>query len=265
MKFSHKKGSIVVESAIIFPAFVIIFVVFALIFRVIVSTTNLKHIALTNADSFSSTETSLADEVKLFVDSKKQWVMGEGNVKVDGPNRRNGRVEVLAKGFVVNALPLFNFDKVLISQKGISLDWYEDDKGNAISEENVWRLSPFSRGKAIQKHYGRNLPEFFPTYCIFEGGKGVSILSIDVTNDTYLRAGEIEKTIEETINEVKTFSGGENAGITLSAAQITSKEIWIVVPEGSLSAAQENEISESIASARVYGITIRLLEFQKKE
>ena len=259
------KGSISIEAALVFPILLLIVCLFVIQVRVSLTTANLKHIALTNADFFATSPESVADLVLLRLNAKKQWNTGDGNLKLVGPIRTQGDVCVTAKTKVKGAVPFMNMKSVELVQKGFSLDWTSNLKGESkVPEKNVWDLAPIQRGVEIQKHFGRNLPKFFPTICIFELGKVVSIISIDVTAKTYLNPGGIEKEIAEGGAELASFTGGENTGVSVSSSQILVKELWIVIPSGSLTATQDNELSNAIKSVQNQGIIIKVIEYQSK-
>jgi len=257
------QGSIAVEAALIFPLIILIFCVLAVLFRVSIATANLKHIALVNSDFFSTSPETIADKVVLRLNASKQWFAGEGSLKLEGPSRIQKKVTVVAKSSMEYRLPFINLEPLIVHQAGVTLNWISEDE-NALSQDSVWSLTPISRGLAIQKHFGRNLPEYFPVISSFEAGKAVSIVSLDLTLKTYANAGETERLIRSEGQKLHDFKGGSEAGVNVSAGDITLKELWIVVPEGSISAAQENEISNAIQELTSKGIKVSLIEYQKK-
>jgi len=260
----NQRGSIAVESAVLFPIFLMIFMVFALIIRVSLATMNLKHIALVNADHYSCSPESLTDIVLLRVNAKRQWVSGEGKLWLTGPNREGGEVSVVAGTTLSNTIPFMNLAPLKISQRAVSLDWRSSQTDEVLGSGSVWDLSPMARGSAIQKHFGRNLPQFFPTICKLEGGQALSIVSFDVTLKTYQEAGGLSAEILEAAQKLADFRGGEEDGVAVNGQDIKSKELWVVIPAGAVSAAQENEIADAIASAKKYAFDIKLIEYQTK-
>ncbi len=260
----NQRGSIAVESAVLFPMFLMIFMVFGLMFRVSLATMNLKHIALVNADHYSCSPESLTDIVLLRVNAKKQWVSGEGKLGLTGPNREGGEVTVVAKTTLSNTIPFLNLGPLKISQRAVSLDWKSSQTDEVLGLGSVWDLSPMARGSAIQKHFGRNLPQFFPTICKFEGGVALSIVSFDVTLKTYQEPGGLNNVVLEAAQKLADFSGGEDEGVAVKGQEIKTKELWVVIPAGAVSAAQENEIAGAISSAKKYSLDIKLIEYQTK-
>ncbi|MEI6603442.1 MAG: hypothetical protein WCL54_08135 [Clostridia bacterium] len=267
MKSTRKaqRGSIAIEAAIVFPVFVMIFVLFAVFFRLSVATVNLKHITLANADNFAAQSESIADFVLLKRNAKKQWIAGESGLKVTGPMRSLGKVTVTGNVTIQNTVPFLKWKPFVLKQTSTSLDWKSDAAQDETDQESVWSLPPMERGNVIQAHFGRNLPKFFPTICKFDTGVAVSMISLDVTSKSYLTTGALEEEIREASQALADFSGGEDAGVSVTGTQIKQKELWIVIPGGSVTAAQENEIAGAIAAAKARGIGVRLIEYQTKE
>ena len=259
------RGSVSIEAALVFPLFILIVIVIAIVCRISVATSNLKHIALLNADSFATSTESVADFVLVRLNAKKQWIAGEDGLKLVGPTRASGEVSVKAKATVKCYVPFFNISPIRISQTGVSLEWIDNGSGNdEQNQENVWNLPPMERGNVIQTHFGRNLPEFFPSICIFKNSKAVSIISMDVTLKTYTEPGGIEKEISKAGQNLSDFSGGQNGSVIILDSQVIVKELWIVIPAGQLTAIQENEIANALKVVTSKGVKVKVIEYLKK-
>lgn len=100
-----------------------------------------------------------------------------------------------------------------------------------------WSLGNFERGDYFKEQYGGNLPNTFPVIDSFVNGNAVSIVSIDLTKNTYSTSRSIEKKINEKLVAIDEFCG---ASATISGEkyevksnEIYSKELIIIVPENS--------------------------------
>lgn len=102
---------------------------------------------------------------------------------------------------------------------------------------NPWELGNFERGDYFSNQYGANLPGTFPVIDKFEDGCATSIVSLDLTKDTYSKASNIEKKIYDKLDQIEYFDGasvninGEN--YTISESDIKDKQLIIVIPSNS--------------------------------
>lgn len=133
------------------------------------------------------------------------------------------------------------FPNVFTGEKGVTVDYVLE--GNAwicggingfdYSGANVWAMSVFKRGKAIEKEFGSNLPEMFPVIDRFDSvtGECVMIVSIDYTAPTYSNREEVRKRILSCVNDLVNFRGGECEDVLIKQEQILKKKLLVVLPD----------------------------------
>ncbi len=111
------------------------------------------------------------------------------------------------------------------------------DVATEVGKEDInpWELNNFERGGYFGDLYGANLPKTFPVIDSFHNGCAVSIVSIDLTKDTYSSSGNIENKAKEKLDAIGGFNG---ADVTISGEQyvidssdIKDKQLIIIIPE----------------------------------
>lgn len=99
---------------------------------------------------------------------------------------------------------------------------------------NPWELSNFERGKHFSKEYGSNLPSTFPVIDVFENGKATSVVSMDLTKDTYGTEKNIKTKITEKLDAIKNFEGADvvisGQRYTIDKQDIKDKNLVIIIP-----------------------------------
>lgn len=121
----------------------------------------------------------------------------------------------------------FSDDESSNSSGNLSLD----------SDINPWELGNFERGEFFNSEYGANLPSTFPVIDKFDNGLATSIVSLDLTKDTYSKNSNIEKKILDKLDQIENFDGA-NANINgenycINSSDIKDKELLIVIPSNS--------------------------------
>lgn len=104
-------------------------------------------------------------------------------------------------------------------------------------EDNPWALSNFQRGSYFNELYGSNLPKTFPVIDYYEDGLARSIVSMDLTKESFSSSKYIEKNITTKLDAISSFKGADviisGEKYTISEDEILSKELLIVIPENS--------------------------------
>ena len=129
-----------------------------------------------------------------------------------------------------SAIPFYGIYNSLINR--IDYDCSEEEE-----EDDPWGMGNFDRGKYFEEKYGSNLPHVFPAINKFEDGNCESIMSIDLTKDTYQSDSRIDERISEKITELEEFKGA-NVSINgesyiVGEDEIVSKTLTIIIPENS--------------------------------
>lgn len=100
---------------------------------------------------------------------------------------------------------------------------------------NPWELGNFERGQYFSEKYGANLPKTFPVIDGFENGVAKSIVSIDLTADTYNSDKKIISKVSGRMEELETFEGADvcisGKRYVIDASEIKDKELIIIIPE----------------------------------
>ncbi len=119
----------------------------------------------------------------------------------------------------------------------------------ARGAESVWALGPATRGLEIEARLGGNLPKAFPTIDKFANGIATSIKSIDLAAPSYQSAGRLAGTLDRYVASVAKFNGASFDGTIIKAGQITGRELQVAVPQGSMSAAQQEVFDAAVQRA----------------
>lgn len=155
--------------------------------------------------------------------------------------------------------PIFLFPDIYLIQRSCSRAWLDGEAGSNLTSNNaannVWDLKPLERGKEIQRREGRNLPEFFPVISIYKDGNAISIKSIELESVTYKKPANLKTKILEFINDL---SGFKNGTYMKKIIKIKSKELVIVVPQGSRNDETEAVFKECLETAAESGIKITI-------
>jgi len=164
------------------------------------------------------------------------------------------------------------FPNIFTGKKGVYVDYII--KGNAWlyggiskfkdSGINVWALSNFQRGKAIEKEFGSNLPEFFPVIDIYDRitGQCVMIASIDNSSPTNRDFGNFKKQVLSFAKKLSEFEGGETENVKISKDDIKSKKLKLIVPDNHFMELVERSIELVNRCALDYHVQLEIFQFQ---
>ncbi|MGH7034467.1 MAG: hypothetical protein ACREFL_12115 [Stellaceae bacterium] len=130
-----------------------------------------------------------------------------------------------------------------------------------------WTLGWAARGQKIEgartaEMPGMRLPNSFPVVDhLADGGAVTSIKSIDLNAATYQDAGRLAYRINDYIGKLADFQGAKYGNVTIKPKDITGRVLDIVVPKGSMTAAQKTTLDIGIRRASDAGIVMRITPF----
>ncbi|MCL2427549.1 MAG: hypothetical protein FWD05_14580, partial [Oscillospiraceae bacterium] len=126
--------------------------------------------------------------------------------------------------------------------------------------EGTWDQGPTARGQTIDQAAGNNTGRTFPVVDrIDERGVVTSIKSRDLRAPTYQRASRLESTIRTDINKVAGFQGADrtaSGGIEIRSADITGRQLQVVVPNAPISNSQVQAINNAITHGQSRGVNV---------
>jgi hypothetical protein len=125
----------------------------------------------------------------------------------------------------------------------------------------VWELGWAARGMTISERFGANLPATFKTIDIFSDGIATSIKSTDLRTITYSNMPTLASTLDRYIGLMAKYDGGKLADIVISSSDIRGRSLNLVVPKGSMTAAQRAVIEAAGARAKALGVDFIISEF----
>lgn len=135
--------------------------------------------------------------------------------------------------------------------------WSEGKMSSVIvSNQNVWDLDNFTRGRIIRDIFGGTLPYNFPVIAVYSNGSAIAIKSLDHTADTYKDADKLEKEIRVMIDNLAGYEGEEDM-------KIRTKTLTLVMPENKMSRLQSNAIGKMLTYASSNGIFLDLQLYQE--
>ena len=114
---------------------------------------------------------------------------------------------------------------------------------------SVWKLGNFARGVAIETALGKNLAAGFPVIDKFLNGTATSIKSIDLTAKTYQDTEKLAGTLDKYVDKVANFNGAQYGKDVVEGSKITTRELQVAIPKGSMSAAQQKVFDAAAARA----------------
>jgi RHS repeat-associated protein len=126
----------------------------------------------------------------------------------------------------------------------------------------VWKLGNCARGAIIEKMLGANLPRNFPVIDKLVNGVATSIKSLDLTAKSYQNIKTLTSKIDGYVDKLASFKGASGGGGTVTAAEISSKELQLAVPPGA-TAAQEAAIKAATERAQKAGVTVTVTVIKK--
>ena len=126
---------------------------------------------------------------------------------------------------------------------------------------DVWRLTPFARGVAIENALGRNLPGNFPVIDRFSKGVATSIKSLDLGAKSYQNVRTLARTVRGYIDDVAAFNGRSWGGATVRGADISGRALELAVPAGGGTAAQGAVLQSAVEYGRSVGVSVGIVPF----
>ena len=128
------------------------------------------------------------------------------------------------------------------------------------AENGVWQMNRFVRGGVIEEALGANLPQNFPTIDRFANGVATSIKSVDLGASSYQNASTLTRLINSYVDKLAAFRGRTWAGVTVDGAQITSRQLQVVVPNAG-TAAQQAALAAAAQRAQGMGVQLIVTHF----
>lgn len=145
-----------------------------------------------------------------------------------------------------------------VSMNSVFTKW----EGDAPQDfESVWKLPPNERGRKIEEIFGGGLPEFFPVLDAYDPvtGHAAAIVSMDTTLGKYESGSMIREVLHGKIDELASFDYGKSGETVITAMDIDSRELIVVLPENPLEPIQQEVLDECCiyASGREIGLRIK--------
>ncbi|MGV9601317.1 endonuclease toxin domain-containing protein [Streptosporangium sandarakinum] len=114
----------------------------------------------------------------------------------------------------------------------------------------LWKLTPDRRGFAIERMYGENLPNNFPTIdrWVKRSGTATSIKSVDLRSKSYAtRPAAVKGLIKDYIDSVAGFAKRKPVsygGTTIRPSQVKHRQLLVAFPEGQATAAHKRVLED---------------------
>jgi hypothetical protein len=125
----------------------------------------------------------------------------------------------------------------------------------------AWELGWAARGLYISEQRGANLPASFPVIDKWLDGVATSIKSIDLTATTYQDATRLTYRLNDYINKLVFFEGADFGIWEIEPSAINGRVLDLVVPKGSMTAAQRTAIEAAKLRARAFGVNLTVTDF----
>ena len=94
-----------------------------------------------------------------------------------------------------------------------------------------------------------------------EAGVATSIKSIDLNGATYQNFGRLTSRLKKYIDELDTYPGTDWGGDEVDPSAITGRALNLIIPKGSMTAAQKPAIEAARTRAKALGIDLIVTEF----
>jgi hypothetical protein len=117
----------------------------------------------------------------------------------------------------------------------------------------AWELGWAARGLYISEQRGANLPASFPVIDKWLDGVATSIKSIDLTATTYQDATRLTYRLNDYITDFGIWE--------IEPSAINGRVLDLVVPKGSMTAAQRTAIEAAKLRARAFGVNLTVTDF----
>ena len=114
----------------------------------------------------------------------------------------------------------------------------------------VWKLGWAARGRALNDVYGDpTFPDNYPVIDKNPDGAATSVKSIDLHAKTYQNEASLTYRLNQYVAEVREFEGADWGGKNISKADINSRAVQLIVPEGSLNETNQTVFDKVRANA----------------
>jgi hypothetical protein len=134
----------------------------------------------------------------------------------------------------------------------------------ALAEDGpspIWQEGPTTRGNRFEDIHGRTLHRNFPIIDSDTGGIALSIKSIDLRAATYQDAFRLYSRLKKNINSLASFNGRSFNGYTVDIKNIVGRELRVIIPKGSMTAAQQRAFYWARGAARQSGIDLTIIPY----
>jgi CDI toxin restriction endonuclease-like domain len=108
---------------------------------------------------------------------------------------------------------------------------------------------------------GANLPHAFPVVDCWLDGVVASIKSIDLRAATYQSAERLTYRLNEYIDKLALFDGGQIGFTRIDGTAIVGRELRIAIPGGSTTAVQQAAMDAARLRAKAFDIDLKFTEF----
>jgi len=135
----------------------------------------------------------------------------------------------------------------------------EEAAATAVRAERpseVWNYGWAARGDAIHEAMGANLQRSWKTIDDFRDGVATSIKSIDLSARTYRDPKRLAARINKFVDWIVEYPGSELSDVRITAKEITSRRLQLVVPRGTATARQQSAITVSTLRAQTFGVKL---------
>ncbi len=130
----------------------------------------------------------------------------------------------------------------------------------ASSSSSVWKLPPLERGWAIERRLG-GWCNNYPVIDKFNRQTGIatSIKSMDLNAKSYQKTGSVFNKLKGYIDKLHKFKGLDSNDMKVSGNKILGKELELVLPNGSGTKAQWEQIHQAIDYGMQQNINISII------
>jgi hypothetical protein len=126
----------------------------------------------------------------------------------------------------------------------------------------IWKLRWDQRGKAIDKIFRRgDLHELSRTIDDFVDGNAVSNKSIDLNAATYQKSRILLSRLNKYLGELEKYQGTDWGGDEIKASQIINRTLRVIIPDGSITAIQDEALKAATRIAKSKGIRLIFTKF----
>jgi hypothetical protein len=126
----------------------------------------------------------------------------------------------------------------------------------------IWKLGPWPRGKVIDKIFRRgDLHELSRTIDDFVDGNAISNKSVDLNAATYQNFRILLSRLNKCLSELEKYQGTDWGGDEIKASQIINRTLRVIIPDGSMTAIQEEALKAATRIARSKHIRLIFTKF----